>query len=51
MYEYLPLLIIGASIGVFTMLFLAGYGILKKKKLTGFDRNMSDGQIIRRLLD
>ena len=50
MREYLPLLIIGASIGVFSMLFLGGYYILKKKKLTGFERNMSDTELLGRLM-
>ena len=50
MREYLPLLIIGALIGVFSLLFLVGYGILRRKKLSGYDRNMKDSQIIRRLL-
>ena len=50
MREYLPLLIIGGLIGVFSLLFLAGYGILRHKKLSGYDRNMADSQIIRRLL-
>ena len=51
MYEYLPILILGAIIGTFTVLFLAAYGMEKNKKATmGFDRNMSDRVIIRRLL-
>ncbi len=49
MREYLPLLIIGAIVGVFSLLFVAGYIILRRKKLTGYDRNMKDSQIIRRL--
>ena len=50
MREYLPLLIIGAAIGVFSLLFLGGYYILKKKKLTGFERNMSDAELLGRLM-
>ena len=51
MNEYLPLLIAGAVIGVFTTLFLVAYALEKNKKQSmGFDRNMTDGQIIRRLL-
>ena len=50
MPEYLPLLIIGSYIGVFSVLFVAGYFVLRRKKLTGYDRNMKDSQIIRRLL-
>ncbi len=50
MGEYLPLLIIGAMIGVFTAIFLVAYGILKYKKLAEVERQMADGAIIRRLL-
>ena len=51
MNEYLPLLIAGAVIGVFTTLFLVAYALEKNKKESmGFDRNMNDGQIVRRLL-
>ncbi len=51
MHEYLPLLIVGAIIGTFTVIFLAAYGLEKNKKESmGFDRHMSDTEIIRRLL-
>ena len=51
MREYLPLLIVGAIIGAFTLAFLAAYArIRKQKEAIGFDRNMPDGEIIRRLL-
>ena len=51
MYEYLPLLIMGAVIGLFTAFFIAAYWALKRKKeVIGFDRHMKDGQIIKRLL-
>ncbi len=50
MREYLPVLIVGASIGLLTVLFLAAYLVLKKKQKADFDRQMPDGQIIRRLL-
>ena len=51
MYEYLPLLIVGAIIGVFTILFVIGYAhIRKQKEAIGFDRNMPDGEIVRRLM-
>ena len=51
MHEYLPLLIVGAIIGVFTIIFLAVYALEKNKKESmGFDRHMSDGEIVRRLL-
>ena len=50
MHEYLPLLIIGATIGVFSVLFSVAWVLLKRAKLEGFHRHMSDGEIIRRLL-
>ncbi len=50
MAEYLPLLILGATIGTFSLLFIVAYFILKRTKLTGYTRNMSDGEIIRRLM-
>ena len=51
MHEFLPILIVGAIIGVFTVLFLTAYALEKNKKETmGFDRSMDDGEIVRRLL-
>ena len=51
MTEYLPVLIVGAIIGVFTVIFVTLYALEKNKKETmGFDRHMADGEIIRRLL-
>ena len=51
MDKYLPLLIVGAIIGLFTLGFLVAYVLDKKRKESGgFERNMSDSQIIRRLL-
>ena len=50
MREYLPLLIVGGTIGVFSLLFMVAWAVLKKTKLTGYNRHMSDGQIIHRLL-
>ncbi len=51
MNEYLPLLILGAIIGVFTVIFLVVYALEKNKKETmGFDRHMKDGEIVKRLL-
>ena len=50
MTEYLPLLIVGAMIGMLATAFLVAYALEKNKKESmGFDRNMSDGVIIRRL--
>ena len=51
MHEYLPLLIVGGIIGLFTIGFVVAYALVKnKKEAMGFDRNMADSEIIRRLL-
>lgn len=51
MREYLPLLIAGAVIGVFTVFFLVAYGILKcKVRQPAHERNMSDRYLIGRLM-
>ncbi len=51
MREYFPLLVVGAVIGVFTLIFVIAYMLMKnKKEAIGFDRNMKDGEIIKRLL-
>lgn len=51
MREYLPVLIVGAIIGVFTVIFLTAFLLEKdKKKSMGWERNMSDREITRRLL-
>ena len=51
MREYLPIVIVGAIIGVFTLIFIAAYAMEKNKKQTmGYDRHMADGEIVRRLL-
>ena len=52
MREYLPVLIVGAIIGTFTLVFLLAYGALRKHKEQNEDneRHMSDGEIIGRLL-
>ena len=51
MHEYLPLLIMGGIIGAFTGIFIIAYAMVKnKKEAMGFDRNMADSEIIRRLL-
>jgi len=50
MREYLPILIVGAIIGTFATVFLIAFlKIRKQKEAIGFDRFMSDGEIIRRL--
>ncbi len=51
MREYLPILIIGAIIGTMTAIFILAYALIKdKKQALGFDRNMKDTEVIRRLL-
>ncbi len=51
MREYLPLIIVGSIIGVFSVIFLAVYLLEKnKKEKMGFDRHMKDGEIVKRLL-
>lgn len=50
MREYFPLLVVGGIIGVFSIIFLIAYLSIKdKKEAIGFDRNMKDSEIIRRL--
>ena len=50
MAEYLPLLIVGAVIGLFTLIFLVAYRILKKKtQAQTSERHMTDREIIARL--
>ena len=51
LYEFYPLLIVGAIIGVFATVFIIAYATMKdKKESIGFDRDMKDSVIIRRLL-
>ena len=51
MYEFYPLLTVGAIIGVFATVFIIAYATMKdKKEAIGFDRDMKDSVIIRRLL-
>jgi len=51
MREYLPILIIGGIIALFSTAFVVAYIRVKnKKEAIGFDRNMPDREIIRRLL-
>ena len=51
MREYLPLLIVGAIIGTFAVAFIVAFVTMKnKKEAIGFDRNMPDSEIVRRLL-
>ena len=51
MREYLPLLIAGGIIGTFTLAFIIAYASIKDKKTAvGFERNVADSEIVRRLL-
>ena len=51
MAEYYPILKVGAIIGTFAILFVAAWLAEKnRKEEMGFDRNMADGEIVRRLL-
>lgn len=51
MSEYLPVWIVGAIIGAFTVVFLIAYGALRRvKEDPELDRNMPDKEIVRRLL-
>ncbi|MBO5249016.1 MAG: ABC transporter ATP-binding protein [Clostridia bacterium] len=51
MREYYPLLLVGAIVGILSVIFIVAYASLKnKKEAIGFDRNMKDGEIVRRLL-
>lgn len=51
MYEYYPLLIVGAVIGTVTAIMLLAFSLMKdKKEAFGFDRKMKDSELIRRLL-
>ena len=50
--EFLPVIIVAASIGAFTLAFVLAWFALRKHKDDGDDRErkMSDGEIVRRLL-
>ncbi len=51
MYEYFPLIFVGAFVGVIAAVFILAYALMKdKKQAIGFDRNMKDSEIILRLL-
>ena len=51
MREYLPILIVGAIIGAFTVAFILAYAAMKnKKEAVGFDRNMADSELVKRLV-
>ena len=50
--EFLPIIIVGAIIGAFTVVFVLAWLALRKRKedMTDRDRNMSDAEIVSRLL-
>lgn len=51
MKDYLPLWIVGAIIGVFSTALILAYALVKdKKESMGFERNMKDGELMKRLL-
>ena len=51
MREFYPLIAVGAVAGVLALIFLVAYLTMKnKKEAIGFDRNMNDGELVRRLL-
>ena len=51
MREFFPLIFAGAVVGVLAIVFLIAYLSMKdKKEAIGFDRNMKDGEITKRLL-
>ena len=51
MYEYFPILAVAGFISLVSLLFIIAYAMMKNKnEAIGFDRNMKDGDIVRRLL-
>lgn len=51
MYEYLPIIIVGAIIGAFSIIFIMAYIALTKSSADkSNDRNMSDSELVKRLL-
>lgn len=51
MYEFYPLIAVGAVLGVVSAIFIAAYMTIRKQKAEiGFDRSMKDGEIVKRLL-
>ena len=50
LYKIYPLLIIGGVTGLLALIFIIAFATMKnKKEAIGFDRNMKDGEIIKRL--
>lgn len=51
MYEYYPLIVVGAIVGVFSLILLIAYLTVKDRKQTmGFERQIGDREIMGRLL-
>ena len=51
MREYYPLLVTGGILGLFSVIFIVAFLLIKdKKEAFGFDRKMKDKELIRRLL-
>ena len=51
MRDYFPLIVVGAIVGVLSVVFVTAYALIKnKKEALGFDRAMKDKEIIKRLL-
>lgn len=50
MREYMPILIVGGIIGMFAIAFVIAYAHIRgQKEALGFDRNIPDSEIVRRL--
>ena len=51
MLNFNPLLLVGGVVGVFSLIFIIAYLSIKdKKSAIGFERNMKDSEIAKRLL-
>ncbi len=51
MREYFPILTVGALVSIFSTIFIIAYALMKdKKEAIGFDRQMKDSEIIKRLM-
>ena len=51
MREFLPLMIVGAIVGVFSVIFVTAYLLMRRRaENAGFDRHMKDGEIMARLM-
>ena len=51
MYEFYTLLTVAGIVGIISIIFILAFAFMKdKKEAYGFDRNMKDGEIVKRLL-